>query len=77
MYLAWFDADRNNNGFEVKDISLGLNYYIKGNNAKIQANVVHRSGTGVAAAAAGASGAGLGGLANDSTALIVQGQVAF
>lgn len=73
----YMDVDRNNPGFTVKDISLGMNYYIKGNNAKIQANIVHRNGTGVAAPIAGASGAGLGGLANDSTALIVQGQVAF
>lgn len=73
----YLDVDRNNPGFTVKDISLGLNYYIKGNNAKIQANIVRRNGTGVAAPAAGASGSGLGGLANDSTALILQGQVAF
>ncbi|HEY0075765.1 MAG TPA: porin [Abditibacteriaceae bacterium] len=73
----YFDANRNAAGFAVKDISLGLNYYIKGNNAKIQANIVHRDGTGVAAPAAGASGSGLGNIANDSTALIIQGQVAF
>ncbi len=73
----YMDVDRNNPGFTVKDISLGLNYYIKGNNAKIQANIVRRNGTGTAAAAVGASGSGLGSIANDSTALILQGQVAF
>lgn len=73
----YFDANRNAAGFGVKDITLGLNYYIKGNNAKLQANIVRRDGTGVAAPAAGASGSGLGNIANDSTALIIQGQVAF
>lgn len=73
----YFDANRNAAGFAVKDISLGLNYFIKGNNAKIQANIVRRDGTGVAAPAAGASGSGLGNIANDSTAFIIQGQVAF
>jgi len=72
-----FDINRNAAGFDVQDITLGLNYYIKGNNAKIQANVVRRNGTGTAAAAPGASGSGLGSIANDSTALVVQGQVAF
>ena len=72
-----FDINRNAGGFDVQDISLGVNYYIKGNNAKIQANIVRRNGTGTAAAAPGASGSGLGGVANDTTALIVQGQVAF
>lgn len=73
----YFDVDRNNPGFGLQDYTLGLNYYIKGNNAKLQANVVRRNGTGVAAPAAGSSGTGLGSIANDSTALIVQGQVAF
>ena len=73
----YFNANRNAPGFDVKDISLGLNYYIKGHNAKIQANVVHRNGTGVAVPAAGASSSGLGSIANDSTAFILQGQVAF
>lgn len=73
----YFDTDRNSGGFDVTDISLGLNYYIKGNNAKIQANVVHRDGTGTTAGAAGTSSSGLGSIANDSTAFIIQGQVAF
>ncbi len=54
---------------EIKQITAGVNYYIKGNNAKIQANIVHQNGTGVA-------GDG-GGVGNDRTELRVQGQVAF
>ena len=73
----YLDVNRNAPGFTVQDYSLGLNYYIKGNNAKIQANVVRRNGTGTTAAAGGASGSGLGSIANDTTSLILQGQVAF
>ncbi|MDF2439127.1 MAG: hypothetical protein JWN98_111, partial [Abditibacteriota bacterium] len=38
------DTNRNVNNAEVKDITLGVNYYMKDNNAKIQANLVQRSG---------------------------------
>jgi hypothetical protein len=72
-----FDVNRNAGGFDVQDISLGVNYYTQGNNAKLLVNSVRRNGTGTASAAPGASGSGLGSIANDSTALVVQGQLAF
>ena len=61
------DTNRNVNNAEVKDITLGLNYYIKGNNAKIQANIVRRNSDQGAPAA----------LRNDRTELRTNFQVAF
>jgi hypothetical protein len=62
-----FDTNRNANNAEVKDYTLGLNYYIKGNNAKIQANIVQRdSDAGVSS-----------GLRNDRTELRTNFQIAF
>ncbi len=58
----------------VRDLILGLNYYIKGNNAKIQANLLRRNG---AADLAAASGNPTADLRNDRTELRVQGQIAF
>jgi len=72
-----FDTNRSASNLDLSEITLGLNYYIKGNNAKIQSNIVRRNGIGTTAAAAGTSGTGLGGLRNDSTAFITQVQVAF
>jgi predicted porin len=41
----YLDANRDLGGdTEVRDIIAGLNYYIKGNNAKIQVNVLRRNG---------------------------------
>jgi hypothetical protein len=46
-----FNFDQQLEDAAARDITLGLNYYIKGNNAKIQANLVHRSGgSGISAA---------------------------
>lgn len=72
-----FDTNRDAGGLDLSELTFGLNYYIKGNNAKIQSNIVRRNGIGTTAAAAGTSGSGLGGLRNDSTAFITQLQVAF
>lgn len=72
-----FDTDRNNGGLDLNEATVGLNYYIKGNNAKIQANIVRRSGIGTGALATGTSSTGIGGLRNDFTQLKIQGQVAF
>lgn len=58
----------------VRDLILGVNYYIKGQNAKIQVNLVRRNG---------ASGGGTGAfvppadLRNDRTELRTQAQVSF
>ncbi len=62
------DTARNVADAEVRDITLGLNYYIKGNNAKIQANVVNRSG---------AAGSPISDLRPDRTELRTNFQVAF
>ncbi len=40
----YFDANRSLANSAVRDYTLGVNYYIKGNNAKIQANIVRRQG---------------------------------
>ncbi|HEX8834367.1 MAG TPA: porin, partial [Abditibacteriaceae bacterium] len=60
---------------KVRDLILGVNYYIKGNNAKIQTNLVRRSG------AQGLPPAGGGGLTsdivNDRTELRTNFQIAF
>nr|AUN36282.1 hypothetical protein [uncultured bacterium] len=43
----YLDADRDAAGdSSVRDILAGINYYIKGNNAKIQFNVINRNGAG-------------------------------
>ena len=59
----------------VRDLVLGLNYYLKGNNAKIQANLIRRSGAaGLATTTAITNN---NNLADDSTQLRIQGQVSF
>ncbi|MBV9469826.1 MAG: outer membrane beta-barrel protein [Abitibacteriaceae bacterium] len=60
----------------VKEIVLGLNYYIKGNNAKIQANIVRRHG-GSGLVAANGFGSNATAFTNDSTQLRTNFQVAF
>ena len=40
----YLDTDKSLSNADVRDIILGLNYYIKGNNAKIQTNIIKRSG---------------------------------
>jgi hypothetical protein len=63
----YLDANRNVANADVRDLILGLNYYIKGNNAKIQTNIVKRSGgTGAPAD-----------LQNDRTELRTNFQIAF
>ena len=72
-----FDFDRDSaGGTEVRDAILGVNYLLRGNNAKIQANVIHRDG--------GANLVGVAGLpssaaafANSGTQLRVNFQVGF
>ena len=62
-----FDFTRGVAGGDISEATLGLNYYIKGNNAKIQANIVKRSGDDLAAS----------GFRNDSTQFRTNFQVAF
>lgn len=63
----YFDANRSLAQSDVEDYTLGLNYYIKGNNAKIQANIVQRNGSANAPA----------GLRNDRTELRTNFQISF
>jgi hypothetical protein len=71
----FLNADRDAAGdTEVRDLIAGLNYYIKGNNAKIQVNVLRRDGAqGLGGSVSNPSSA----IQNDRTELRVQGQVAF
>lgn len=63
----YFNANRSLADSDVHDYTLGLNYYIKGNNAKIQTNIVQRNGNTNAPA----------GLRNDRTELRTNFQIAF
>ena len=56
----------------VRDLILGLNYFIKGNNAKIQVNLLRRSG-----AAGGGAFTPPADMRNDRTELRTQAQIAF
>lgn len=62
-----FDFLRDASGGDVSEATLGLNYYIKGNNAKIQANIVKRDGDVLAPS----------GFRNDNTQFRTNFQVAF
>ena len=71
----YLNADRNGSGdTSVRDLILGLNYYIKGNNAKIQANLIRRNG---ASDLAFGSSNPASDIRDDRTELRLQGQVAF
>jgi uncharacterized coiled-coil protein SlyX len=73
-----FNFDRNISDAAVKEISAGLNYFIKGNNAKIQANIVRvQGGRGLTSANGFGSGSQGQGFQNDRTELRLQGQVGF
>jgi hypothetical protein len=71
----FLDANRDLGGdTEVRDIIAGLNYYLKGNNAKIQVNVLRRNGAqGLGSSVSNPSSD----IQNDRTELRVQGQVSF
>ena len=73
----YFNFDRQLENASVRDLVLGVNYYIKGNNAKIQANIVRRSGGEGIVSGNGFSSGLSNQFANDRTELRVQGQVAF
>lgn len=62
-----FDSNRDVSNADLTDITLGLNYYLKGNNAKIQSNLVRRSSNPGAPAA----------LRNDRYEVRTNFQVAF
>jgi hypothetical protein len=71
----YFDTNRDSGADDdsvVRDIILGLNYFIKGNNAKIQLNLVRRNG-----AAGGSNFAPPNDFRNNRTELRTQAQVAF
>jgi phosphate-selective porin len=71
----YLDANRDLGGdTEVRDIIAGLNYYIKGNNAKIQVNVLRRNGAeGLGNSVSNPSSD----IQNDRTELRANFQVAF
>lgn len=73
----YFNFDRQLDDAAVRDLVLGVNYYIKGNNAKIQANIVRRSGGEAIVSGNGFSSSLSNQFSNDRTELRVQGQVAF
>jgi len=74
----YFKFDRNVADTGVRELTAGINYYIKGNNAKIQANIVRVQGAKGLTAANGFGGGAQGnGFQNDRTEFRVQGQVAF
>ena len=73
----YFNFDRALDDASVRDLVLGVNYYIKGNNAKIQANIVRRSGGGDIIGGNGFSGGLANQFANDRTEFRVQGQIGF
>ncbi len=68
----YFNTDKNVANADATDITLGANYYIKGNNAKIQLNLVRRDGNPAAK-----TGNGAGDLRNDRYELRTNFQVAF
>lgn len=79
----YFDFDRDlvgapgaSSDASVKDLILGVNYYIKGHNAKIQANIVRRNGGAGLVAANGFTGNPTG-FNQDRTELRTNFQVAF
>jgi hypothetical protein len=71
----YLDANRDLGGdTEVRDLIAGLNYYIKGNNAKIQVNVLRRNGAeGLGSSVSNPSSD----IQNDRTELRANFQVAF
>ena len=77
----YFDFDTKLNDASVRDLIAGINYYIKGNNAKIQLNVVKRNGGADLNSAnffgSSSSSSNPRGFASDRTELRLQGQVAF
>jgi hypothetical protein len=73
----FLNLDRGLGGAAVRDLVLGVNYYMKGNNAKIQANVVRRRGGSAISAANGFSSSLVSQFAADRTEFRVQAQVGF
>lgn len=72
-----FDFDHNSAGDTVvRDAILGVNYLLRGNNAKIQANLIHRDGGGNLTALAGLPRSAAS-FANSGTQIRVNFQVGF
>ncbi len=68
----YFDTNKNATNADGTDLTLGLNYYLKGNNAKVQLNLVRRNGDPTAL-----TGNGANDLRNDRYELRTNFQVAF
>jgi hypothetical protein len=77
----YYNFDRNLGDAAVRDLIAGVNYYIKGNNAKIQLNVVRRSGGSDLTSTNGFGSSGSSsnprGFATDRTEVRLQGQIGF
>jgi hypothetical protein len=77
----YYNFDRTLGDAAVRDIVAGINYYIKGNNAKIQLNVLRRSGGSDLTSTNGFGSSGSSsnprGFVTDRTEVRVQGQIAF
>lgn len=73
----YLNLDSNQSDASVRDIVAGVNYYIKGNNAKIQLNVLRRNGGSGIVSGNGFSSSLANAFGNDRTELRLQGQVAF
>jgi hypothetical protein len=72
-----FDFDRNSRGDTiVRDAILGVNYCLRGTNARIQANLIQRDGGESLAATPGLPGSAAA-FANSGTQLRINFQVAF
>ncbi|MDQ3814451.1 MAG: OprO/OprP family phosphate-selective porin [Armatimonadota bacterium] len=79
----FFDFDRNlvsaagaSGDTSVRDLILGINYYLKGHNAKIQANLVKRNG-GTGLVSANGFGSNATGFGKDSTQVRTNFQIGF
>ena len=73
-----FRFDRSIKNSTVRELTAGVNYYLKGSNAKIQANIVRVEGGKGLTSTNGFGGGGQGqGFQNDRTEFRLQGQIAF
>ncbi len=80
----YYDFDRNfsapsaaSSATSARELTLGFNYYIKGNNARIQINLVRANGGRGLTVANGFTGGNVNSFQNDRTELRTQYQVAF
>ena len=73
----YFNFDRRLGGASARDIVLGVNYFIRGNNAKIQANLIRRNGGNNINPFFGFPGGTINNFQNDRTELRLNFQTGF